>query len=177
MPVNIQLSKISIASAISSTISDSLIAETADRLLLVGLGGIEPPTSPLSGVRSSHLSYRPRMPSHWWSWSGSNRRPPECKSGALPAELQPLSFSSAPAPSAAPTASRFNRGQLDAETTGPAHGRFRKTRRSPSGDPERAHPLPPKGSRTVWSGTAASYSRPLYTQAHLAFGNSTHVLS
>ena len=28
----------------------------------------------------------------WWSWSGSNRRPPECKSGALPAELQPLSF-------------------------------------------------------------------------------------
>src|ERR1044071_1332229 len=28
-------------------------------LVLVGLGGIEPPTSPLSGVRSSHLSYRP----------------------------------------------------------------------------------------------------------------------
>jgi hypothetical protein len=27
---------------------------------LVGLGGIEPPTSPLSGVRSSHLSYRPK---------------------------------------------------------------------------------------------------------------------
>src|SRR5580704_16805013 len=27
---------------------------------------------------------------NWWSWSGSNRRPPECKSGALPAELQPL---------------------------------------------------------------------------------------
>ena len=26
---------------------------------LVGLGGIEPPTSPLSGVRSSQLSYRP----------------------------------------------------------------------------------------------------------------------
>src|SRR5436190_21834297 len=26
---------------------------------MVGLGGIEPPTSPLSGVRSSHLSYRP----------------------------------------------------------------------------------------------------------------------
>jgi hypothetical protein len=57
--------------------------------LLVGLGGIEPPTSPLSGVRSSHLSYRPG-PHTWWSWSGSNRRPPECKSGALPAELQPL---------------------------------------------------------------------------------------
>jgi hypothetical protein len=31
----------------------------------------------------------------WWSWSGSNRRPPECKSGALPAELQPLLRSAA----------------------------------------------------------------------------------
>ncbi len=25
----------------------------------------------------------------WWSQAGSNRRPPECKSGALPAELWP----------------------------------------------------------------------------------------
>jgi hypothetical protein len=28
-------------------------------------------------------------PSKWWSQTGSNRRPPECKSGALPAELWP----------------------------------------------------------------------------------------
>ena len=65
---------------------------------LVGLGGIEPPTSPLSGVRSSHLSYGPKgvLLSPWWSWSGSNRRPPECKSGALPAELQPLENQSRP---------------------------------------------------------------------------------
>jgi hypothetical protein len=28
---------------------------------VVGLGGVEPPTSPLSGVRSSHLSYRPAI--------------------------------------------------------------------------------------------------------------------
>ena len=27
---------------------------------MVGLGGFEPPTSPLSGVRSNHLSYRPK---------------------------------------------------------------------------------------------------------------------
>ncbi len=26
----------------------------------MGLGGLEPPTSPLSGVRSNHLSYRPK---------------------------------------------------------------------------------------------------------------------
>ena len=28
--------------------------------VLVGLGGLEPPTSRLSGVRSNHLSYRPK---------------------------------------------------------------------------------------------------------------------
>ena len=28
---------------------------------LVGLGGFEPPTSPLSGVRSNQLSYRPNF--------------------------------------------------------------------------------------------------------------------
>ena len=27
--------------------------------MVVGLGGLEPPTSPLSGARSNHLSYRP----------------------------------------------------------------------------------------------------------------------
>jgi hypothetical protein len=28
---------------------------------VVGLGGLEPPASPLSGVRSNHLSYRPSV--------------------------------------------------------------------------------------------------------------------
>ena len=28
---------------------------------MVGLGGLEPPASPLSGVRSNHLSYRPSL--------------------------------------------------------------------------------------------------------------------
>ena len=31
-------------------------------------------------------------PARWWSWTGSNRRPPACKAGALPTELQPLSL-------------------------------------------------------------------------------------
>ena len=31
------------------------------RAVLVGLGGLEPPTSPLSGVRSDQLSYRPKL--------------------------------------------------------------------------------------------------------------------
>ena len=34
-------------------------AEGSAQKLLVGLGGLEPPTSPLSGARSNHLSYRP----------------------------------------------------------------------------------------------------------------------
>src|SRR5690606_35735514 len=61
---------------------------------MVGLGGLEPPASPLSGVRSNHLSYRPSIASarKWWSQSGSNRRPPACKAGALPAELWPQTF-------------------------------------------------------------------------------------
>src|SRR5436309_8990613 len=79
--------------------------------LMVGLGRIELPTSPLSGVRSSQLSYRPGgLSQSWWSWSGSNRRPPECKSGALPTELQPL-------------VRKTNRGRLDAgpETSSETH--------------------------------------------------------
>ena len=35
------------------------LARRYDPLDLVGLGGVEPPTSPLSGVRSNQLSYRP----------------------------------------------------------------------------------------------------------------------
>jgi hypothetical protein len=30
----------------------------------------------------------------WWSQTGSNRRPPACKAGALPTELWPLSYGS-----------------------------------------------------------------------------------
>ena len=30
-----------------------------------------------------------KIRAEWWSRSGSNRRPPECKSGALPTELRP----------------------------------------------------------------------------------------
>jgi hypothetical protein len=60
---------------------------------LVGLGGLEPPASPLSGVRSNHLSYRPNnAAARWWSLSGSNRPPPACKAGALPNELKPHAF-------------------------------------------------------------------------------------
>ena len=47
--------------------------------VMVGLGRVELPTSPLSGVRSSHLSYRP-------GWLIINQNVPE------PKNLQPPVF-------------------------------------------------------------------------------------
>ena len=60
---------------------------------VVGQSGLEPPTSRLSVVCSSQLSYWPvslAVPVfQWWRLAGSNRWPPACKAGALPAELNP----------------------------------------------------------------------------------------
>lgn len=79
--------------------------------IMVGVGGLEPPTLRLSGVRSNHLSYTPPLSAlpdlswgpgrracssdsarsgRWWSRTGSNRRPEACKATALPTELRPL---------------------------------------------------------------------------------------
>ena len=43
-----------------------------------------------SAVRSRSLSSDIAPRRAWWSQTGSNRRPPACKAGALPAELWPL---------------------------------------------------------------------------------------
>ena len=67
-------------------ISTRKLLQRSINKILVGSSGLEPPTSRLSGVRSNHLSYEP-IP--WWRWTGSNRWPPACKAGALPAELHP----------------------------------------------------------------------------------------
>ena len=63
---------------------------------VVGQNGLEPSTSRLSVVCSSQLSYWPVFASHffWWRLAGSNRWPPACKAGALPAELNPQISSS-----------------------------------------------------------------------------------
>ena len=39
-----------------------VLLDASTQFDLVGLGGVEPPTSPLSGVRSNQLSYRPYGP-------------------------------------------------------------------------------------------------------------------
>ena len=77
---------------------------------------------------------------HWWSWSGSNRRPPECKSGALPTELQPL-------------VRKTNRGRLDAWDRGPAPTPI-STSVTPSRDSERSS-LP--SHRALWADQPVDY--------------------
>ena len=66
----------------------------------MGLSGLEPPTSRLSGVRSNRLSYKPnsiyieKIRSFQWRQRDSNSRPPACKAGALPTELCPQNYGS-----------------------------------------------------------------------------------
>ena len=88
----------------------SVVKDLCRHCRLVGLDGLEPSTSRLSGARSSHLSYKPRFLTHrlwfvhllplpfqvlasrfaaWWRWRESNPWPPACRAGALPAELHP----------------------------------------------------------------------------------------
>ena len=59
---------------------------------MVGVTGVGPVTSSLSGTRSNQLSYTP----DWWRQPGSDRRLPACKAGALPAELCPRGSPAAP---------------------------------------------------------------------------------
>ena len=42
-----------------------------------------------SRSRDEFFSWTSRRSTEWWSQTGSNRRPPACKAGALPAELWP----------------------------------------------------------------------------------------
>jgi hypothetical protein len=61
LPVNIQLSKNTktLVLGFRSWVLESKTQHLIPITEVVGLGRVELPTSPLSGVRSSHLSYRP----------------------------------------------------------------------------------------------------------------------
>ena len=49
---------------------------------------------PIKWVLHNLFTYYPDL--NWWRWTGSNRRPPACKAGALPAELHPQSLNTWP---------------------------------------------------------------------------------
>ena len=94
---------------------------------MVGPGGIEPPTSPLSGVRSSHLSYGPRChPSADTGGAGRDRTGDLLNANQA---LSQLSYS----PKfhriliKARGSEEINRGQLDAETRRTSSRPFRIT--------------------------------------------------
>ncbi len=60
--------------------------------VMVEGGGFEPPNpkgTDLQSVAFSHFATPPNVyPNNiWWRMTGSNRRPPACRAGALPAEL------------------------------------------------------------------------------------------
>ena len=56
---------------------------------------VKPAPTPAPGLRPGRapyglgLAFKRRL---WWSWPGLNRRPPACKAGALPVELQPRAW-------------------------------------------------------------------------------------
>ena len=61
----------------------------SSRCLGSGLGRLTREAGPSNCILQS--DFLARVPD-WWSQTGSNRRPPACKAGALPTELWPRSF-------------------------------------------------------------------------------------
>jgi hypothetical protein len=77
------------------------------RLILVGLGRVELPTSPLSGVRSSHLSYRP-------GWLRINQNVPEHKKLVVRRRSIVVSKNPRTTSDKRPTTDLFSRKRLNA---------------------------------------------------------------
>ena len=65
--------------------TEQAASEPAANLFLLLTDNLLPTAHTINCLRKASAKGR-----RWWSWTGSNRRPPACKAGALPAELQPL---------------------------------------------------------------------------------------
>gem|GEM_PF-6011747 len=79
--------------------SSALPTELSRQVKMAELTGIEPAISGLTGRHVNRYTTAPRTGNmipdaglEWWAMTGSNRRPPACKAGALPAELIALIF-------------------------------------------------------------------------------------
>ena len=121
----------------------------------MGLGGIEPPTSPLSGVRSSQLSYRPKAIA-----GGAGRD----RTGDLLSANQALSqLSYSPWMPPSPSGGNQSRpvGCRDHESSS---WPLRINSSTPEWRSERAHRFRRSENGGSWSGTAVPYSPPVYTQ-------------
>ena len=69
--------------------------------------------SPAPAGMDDHLRQKPFLNIFWWRWPDSNRRPPACKAGALPAKLHPPSRISVSRVRLKPKASSSNRASND----------------------------------------------------------------
>ena len=58
------------------------LAQSPEKTVPTGYGTNHGTSSERASAESTKLSMS------WWTWPGSNRRPPECHSGALPTALQ-----------------------------------------------------------------------------------------
>ncbi len=67
--------------------AERAIARLVDRVSCFPVSKLKQRTKYARPPRSLH---HPTAPSRWWRQTGSNRRPPACKAGALPTELCPL---------------------------------------------------------------------------------------
>jgi hypothetical protein len=136
---------------------------------LVGLGRLELPTSPLSGVRSNHLSYRPVREARGTGGAGRDRTGDLLNANQALSQLSysPISNGKDRSPFQAAALSfhvieadwtRLSQDQLESGSE--------VNVQTLSGDPE-----------SIWSGTAATYCNdPVQTDRRF-FGDSTHVLS
>lgn len=62
--------------------TEQAASEPAANLFLLLTDNLLPTAHTINCLRKASAKGR-----RWWSWTGSNRRPPACKAGALPAEL------------------------------------------------------------------------------------------
>ena len=138
------------------------------RLEVVGPGGIEPPTSPLSGVRSSHLSYGPKPA----ATGGAGRDRTGDLLNANQA-LSQLSYSPRIPGSQEPAFTRLLTPHFQSRPVGcrdSGNQSLATFETLPELQVERVgrtHRLIRRLAGGLWSGTAAFYSLALYTQTRL----------
>jgi hypothetical protein len=86
----------------------------------------------------------------WWSQTGSNRRPPACKAGALPTELWPRTGTHAPRrPEPRTRESLVGLGRLELPTSRLSSARSNQLSYKPEHGPTDRPPMHPQGTPTT----------------------------
>ncbi len=75
--------------ALSASSADSTLQIVKEQQPTLSSLMTDKPEQPLTPSRNGCFGLSTMAQSNWWRMTGSNRRPPACKAGALPAELIP----------------------------------------------------------------------------------------